>query len=83
MLVLFWISSSRGTDSKLIFNMPVKDLRDKAAVKDRLESWCSGFSAWDHGDNIVRYGHSTSKRKIEAAIREAKTRPWAVKVVKR
>ena len=52
--VLFWIKSSRGTDDKVIFEIP-SDWNEED-VKSALERWCSGFGAWTNSENVVRYG---------------------------
>jgi len=51
---LFWIKSSRGTDSKAVYYWD-KPLT-KEEIKDRLEQWCSCHGAWDHSDNRITYG---------------------------
>lgn len=58
-IILFWIKSNRGTDSKAVFSIP-NDWK-KEHIHDALERWCSGFGAWTHGDNIVRYGYKQIK----------------------
>ena len=53
--VVFWIKSSRGTDSRQAFLIP-SDM-SKGDTKERLESWCSGFGAWEASENAISYGH--------------------------
>ena len=57
--VLFWIKSSRGTDGKAIFEIPAN--WGKKDIRSALEKWCSGFGAWDHGDNAISYGWRSIK----------------------
>lgn len=51
---LFWIKSSRGTNSKKIVELPANLTKEQR--KERLEEWCSGFGAWEASDNYVSYG---------------------------
>lgn len=61
--VLFWINSNRGTHHKAVFEIPKYARKEgdfkawKEYLKDRLESWCSRFGAWTHGDNTIEYGY--------------------------
>lgn len=57
---IFWIRSSRGTDSQQITTLNA-DL-NKSGIKDELERWCSGFGAWDHSDNYVHYGWAEANK---------------------
>jgi hypothetical protein len=59
LFVLFWIKSNRGTNSKTIFEIPLKWKKDE--IEDALKQWCSSFGAWTHSDNVVRYGYKTIK----------------------
>ena len=51
---LFWIRSSKGTDSKVVYAF--KPGTSRADIKDFLENWCSTFTAWHVSDNYVSYG---------------------------
>lgn len=51
---MFWIKSSRGTDSvtcRKYDNKPTK-----ADLKADAEDWASGFCAWNSSENLVTYG---------------------------
>jgi hypothetical protein len=56
---LFWIKSNRGTDVRTVFKIP--NSWSNHDIKRSLEKWCSGFTAWEHSDNIVRYGYKKIK----------------------
>ena len=70
--VKLWIKSNRGTDSHEIVVLPKSLVSDKRAMNAYLESWCEKFGAWNHGDNVVRYGctpisKATAKKYAKAA----------------
>ena len=60
----FWITSNRGTNQSEIREVDIFDYDEKqeaAEVKGWLENWCSQFGAWNHSDNVVRYGYEAIK----------------------
>ena len=57
---IFWIYSSRGTDSQQVVSLDANAKRSE--IKDRLESWCEGFGAWHVSENLVRYGFTTANK---------------------
>ena len=69
--VMFWIKSSRGTDSQLIVNYPASALNDN--IDANLRQWCRRFGAWEKSDNLVSYGWKSVKP-VDA---RAAHRKWA------
>lgn len=57
--VMFWITSSRGTDSQKLVELPAGINKDD--IKDLLEQWCSTFGAWDSSANFISYGFRSVK----------------------
>jgi hypothetical protein len=57
---MFWINSSRGTDSCIIVTYSIKPNRRE--LKEDLERWCSKFGAWESSENIIRYGWKPVKK---------------------
>lgn len=53
--VLFWLKSSRGTDTLTI--KKVDDKIAKSDIKILLEDWCAKFGAWHVSDNMCSYGY--------------------------
>lgn len=51
----FWIKSNRGTNNEAIVDLAVPE-HHEPTVRAELETWCSQFGAWHHGDNVVNYG---------------------------
>ena len=70
--ILFWIRSSRGTDSKIVFKYD--RMPDKDTIKEHLEDWCSSFGAWQVSDNMVSYGYTILRKTPKDALRKRWTK---------
>ena len=77
----FWIKSNRGTDSYGYRFLPCDNTKkNKGEIRDALEDWCSGFGAWDHGENVVTYGYSRVKFPPKKVLeKKAEGAAWRVK----
>lgn len=56
---LFWITSNRGTDDKVVVSVP--STWSKSELEYELERWCSAHGAWTSSESIVQYGYRSVK----------------------
>ena len=57
---IFWIRSSRGTDSQMIAKL---DASFKMSdIRNCLENWCDRFGAWHVSENSVSYGWAVANK---------------------
>lgn len=52
--LLLWLKSNRGSDHKQLLVFDRKISKDDA--KEVLQDWAEQMPAWNHGDNMIRYG---------------------------